>query len=89
MFPPLVYTPKMLTVGGLLALTIGGVSGALPGARIVRLVAAEALFGALHPQTRSSEILPATHPGSAAVHVVEQGDITLTVMMKANQSLLR
>jgi hypothetical protein len=50
-FPPLMYSTQVLTVAGLLALIIGGVSGALPGARIIGLHAAEALVEPCSPES--------------------------------------
>jgi putative ABC transport system permease protein len=89
-FPPLVYTPDMLAIAGLLALIIGGVSGALPAARIIRLEAAEALAGALQPAAPSHEFRAATtQPKSAAMPIAEQADIALGVVIKANPHPLR
>jgi putative ABC transport system permease protein len=88
-FPPLIYTPEMVVLAGLLALIIGVVSGALPAARIIRLVSAEALLGAFHARRRSNDVLPAIQLTSAAIPVAERGDITLGIVLKPNHHLLR
>lgn len=84
-FPGLVYTPAMLGIAALLALAIGGISGALPASRIIRLDVATALAGGLQPNAplraeqkiAPQESIAATPCAESRHHHVPKADLHL------------